>query len=252
MGGGRLGVVAGGEEVRLWLERHDRAVGANADEATGEGERLDALDAPAVARAAYGLVGSVRGARWSAVVAKVAGRDVTVEEVVLDGERFDGRGEGDGWRPVEGDRRGGGERVAGVGVGCPRAAYSVALVGVAVVELGTRSAFGLGERVRRGLEADVARGEPHELVGRVVVVGRSELVELDGWPLVRVEAVAEDIVSGCSTKTISADTLKMQYSTWRQPQKARLSSILFTMQSRSPRSCWKQGGKKRARCQTAR
>ena len=112
--------------------------------------------------------------------------------MVLDGERFDGSGEGDGRRPVEGDRRGGGERVAGVGVGRPRAAYSVALVGVAVFELASRCAFGLGERVRRGLEADVARGEPHELVGWVVVVGRSELVELDGWPLVWVEAVAED------------------------------------------------------------
>ena len=46
--------------------------------------------------------------------------------------------------------------------------------------------------MRRGLKADVARGEPYELIGRVVVVRGPKFVELDGRPLVWIEAVAED------------------------------------------------------------
>ena len=97
-----------------------------------------------------------------------------------------------GRRHVVGDRSGGGERAAGLGVGRPRAALSIAFLGVAIVELAARCAFRLGERVRRGLKADVARGEPYEFVGRVAVMGRPELVKLDSGELVRVEAVAND------------------------------------------------------------
>ena len=77
-------------------------------------------------------------------------------------------------------------------MGHPRAAHSVAFVGVAVVELATGRAVGLGERVRRSLKADVARGEPYEFVRGVIVVCRTEFVELDGRPLVRIETVTKE------------------------------------------------------------
>ena len=115
---------------------------------------------PAITGAAHGLVGLAGGIRRSALEAEVSPRrDVAVEKVVLNGERLDRGGEGDGrgprgrarwgWRRRERGRCG-----RGVSTSC---AHSVALVGVAVVELATGRPVRLGERVRRGLKRRTLR-----------------------------------------------------------------------------------------------
>ena len=83
---------------------------------------------------------------------------------------------------------------AGLGMRGPGAALAVPLVRVAVIELATRCRLVPHEGPRRGLETDIAGGEPHELVGGVLVVGGPKLVELDSWPFRWVGAVAEDSI----------------------------------------------------------
>ena len=68
-GGGGLGLVIVKVE---FLERHDRAVGADADEPVGQRKRLNAANLTAVAGAAHGLVDPARGVGRSAVEAEVA------------------------------------------------------------------------------------------------------------------------------------------------------------------------------------
>ena len=145
-----------------------------------------------MAVAALHLVGSVLCVGRTAVLAEVARGHVAVEEMVFGGERFNRGDERDGRGRLGRERRRGCQDPAGLDMRGPGAALAVPLVCVAIIELATRRRPVLHEGLRRSLETDIAGGEPHELIGEVLVVGGPKLVELDSRPRRRVEAVAED------------------------------------------------------------